>query len=110
MVIDMPVPLKRQVDQDDPGRALKALSHPMRLKIVKKLLDGESNVAGLRKRLRCAQHKMSRHLAVMRSAGIVQFRVSGPERVYFIPRQLRKISKGSPVLDIGCCRFRGEKL
>ena len=91
-------------------RVLKTLSLPIRLKIVKSLLGDEMTVRELQKKHRCAQYRMSRHLAAMRSAGVVECRAEGPERVYFIPRKLRKVSQGKVTLDLGYCRFRQERL
>ena len=91
-------------------RVLKTLSLPIRLKIVKSLLGDEMTVRELQKKHRCAQYRMSRHLAAMRSAGVVECRAEGPERVYFIPRRLRKVSQGKVMLDLGYCRFRQERL
>ena len=100
----------RQRKGDSTSRVLKTLSFPIRLKIVKSLLSDEMTVRELQKKHRCAQYRMSRHLAAMRSAGVVECRVEGPERVYYIPRKLRKVSQGQVILDLGYCRFRRERL
>jgi DNA-binding transcriptional ArsR family regulator len=106
----MPLSPTRQNSQDRQFEFLAALSHPLRLRVLKHLLCEEMSVNSLKRRLRKPQHAVSRHLAVMRRAGIVTQRISGPERIYSVPRDLRRIQRGVPVLDMGCCTFRSDQL
>ena len=91
-------------------RVLTVLTTSARLKIIKCLLKQPLSVATLAKRIRSTHSNTSRHLAIMRRIGIVKCRASGLEHVYSIPEPLRKVTRGNPVLDMGWCRFRYEKL
>jgi ArsR family transcriptional regulator len=55
----------------------KALSDPTRLRIVGLLLTGEVCVCHIHEALRISQPKASRHLAYLRSAGLVDARRDG---------------------------------
>lgn len=52
---------------------LKSISHPIRLSIVKGLIqDGHCNVNGIKEKLDLPQSTVSQHLQVLRNAGIVK--------------------------------------
>jgi len=53
---------------------LKALSHPLRLKIIETLKHGEQSVGSLARRLGVQQSSLSRHLTGLRDAGILRSR------------------------------------
>ena len=53
---------------------LKALSHPLRLKIIETLKHGEKSVGALVKQLGIQQSSLSRHLIALRDAGILKSR------------------------------------
>ena len=53
---------------------LKALSHPLRLKIIETLKHGEKSVGSLVKQLGIQQSSLSRHLIALRDAGILKSR------------------------------------
>ena len=53
---------------------LRALSHPIRLKVIETLKHGEKSVGTLRKELEVGQSSLSRHLLALRDAGILQSR------------------------------------
>ncbi|HVA65590.1 MAG TPA: metalloregulator ArsR/SmtB family transcription factor [Elusimicrobiota bacterium] len=53
---------------------LAALSNPVRLAIIEELRSGESSVGRMVGRLRVEQSSLSKHLAILRHAGIVASR------------------------------------
>ncbi len=53
---------------------LKALAHPVRLAVVERLKAGEASVGRLVAELGVEQSSLSKHLAVLRQAGIVASR------------------------------------
>lgn len=53
---------------------LKALSHPLRLKIIEILKHGEKSVGALVRQLGIQQSSLSRHLLALRDAGILKSR------------------------------------
>ncbi len=59
-----------------------ALGHPVRLRIVAGLLSGECCVGPMAECLGLSQPFVSRHLAVLREAGVITSRVEGRQRVY----------------------------
>lgn len=64
---------------------LKALAHPVRLKIVTGLLSkDECNVDRMVKALKLPQSTVSQHLSILRSRGIVQIRKDGVKACYRI--------------------------
>ncbi|MCL5047061.1 MAG: metalloregulator ArsR/SmtB family transcription factor [Actinobacteria bacterium] len=64
---------------------LQALSEPNRLRIVRLLLvGGESCVCELMDALRLPQYTVSRHLAILRHAGVVDERREGTWRYYSV--------------------------
>lgn len=56
------------------AQILRALAHPVRLRIIELLSVIEMSVTGLQDQLEIPQAVVSHHLAVMRKAGIVQTR------------------------------------
>jgi ArsR family transcriptional regulator len=63
---------------------LKALAHPARLQIVELLKSGEKNVGSIIKTLSIQQSSLSRHLTVLREAGILKSRQQGTVIYYDI--------------------------
>ena len=61
-----------------------ALSDPIRLEIVKYLRDGEKCVCDIVPHLDLIQPLVSRHLKILKDAGIVRFRKDGTKRMYSI--------------------------
>lgn len=90
---------------------LKALSDRTRLRLVKRLLAEDCCVNDLSDGLGVSQYNASRHLRVLKHAGIVDVRAIAQRREYFIAKQFRKrLQKHGPVLDCGCCSFDFSKL
>ena len=90
---------------------LKALSDRTRLRLVKRLLTEDCCVNDLSDGLGVSQYNASRHLRVLKHAGIVDVRAVAQRREYFIAKQFRKrLQKSGPVLDCGCCSFDFSKL
>jgi DNA-binding transcriptional ArsR family regulator len=61
---------------------LRTLAHPRRLQILHRLADGPTGVAGLAAELGISQPNASQHLAVLRSAGVVEAERDGREVRY----------------------------
>lgn len=58
------------------------LADPTRRRVLDALADGESDVGSLVDRLALSQSLTSKHLRVLRDAGVVTVRIDGPRRVY----------------------------
>jgi DNA-binding transcriptional ArsR family regulator len=61
-----------------------ALSDPIRLEIVDYLRDGEKCVCEIVPHLNLIQPLVSRHLKILKDAGVVKFRKDGTKRMYAI--------------------------
>ena len=74
------------------SQALKALSDVNRIRILEILATGEYCVTALVERLQIDQPKVSHHLAILRSAGIIKSRRDGRHINYSVrPTVLRKV-------------------
>ena len=71
-----------QEDLTRVSEVFKALSEPIRLRLVLLLTDGERNVAELVRVLRLPQSTVSRHLAILRSTKLVCPERRGTSMVY----------------------------
>lgn len=95
----------------DCPKILKALSDLNRLRIVKALLGVDQTVNELTAKLNLSQYNASRHLRVLRDAGIVDVRVIGQHREYFVnPTARRRVVREGVVLDFGFCMLRMSQL
>lgn len=63
---------------------LRALADEVRVRILLRLKKGESNVTSLVEHLGVAQTSVSKHLAVLRQAGLVTLRREGTQSFYSI--------------------------
>ena len=96
---------------DDCSDILKSLADRTRQRIVKALLSADLGVNELTEKLKLTQYNTSKHLRVLKEAGIVDARAIGQRREYFIATTFRRrIERDGPVLDFGCCSFRIDKL
>ena len=63
---------------------LKAISHPVRLAIIDFLKDSEKSVNDIVKWIGGTQSNVSKHLSILRKAGIVDDRKEGLSRFYYL--------------------------
>ncbi len=71
------------IDYEKDGEILKALGHPIRLKIVEGLMNGnECNVDKIVRGLSIPQSTTSQHLKVLKAAGVIIFRKEGVKTCY----------------------------
>ena len=90
--------------------ALKALADKSRLRIVRTLLDQALTVNDLSERLGISQYNVSKHLRILREAGLVEATKMANRREYAIPSQHRGESPGTPVLDLKCLVFHFDEM
>jgi ArsR family transcriptional regulator len=79
--------MRGDADVKDITRVLSALTNPTRLRLVCLLLREELCVCELVDALRIPQYKVSRHLARLRSIGLVEAQRNGRWMYYSIGRQ-----------------------
>lgn len=65
-------------------RIYKALAHPVRLKIVRTLMDGPLCVCVLNESVEFSQPNLSQHLKILKDAGILKSEKDGIKIVYSI--------------------------
>ena len=86
--------LSNESDIDRASRALKAMSHPLRLKILCTLGEQEVSVQDIVEKVGTSQSNISQHLAILRDKDILSTRKDA-NRVYYKigdPRLLQLIS------------------
>ncbi len=69
---------------EDAAGLLKALSHPVRLLIIKTLMSKKCNVTNLEKIAGLSQSGVSQHLRILRLSGIIEPHRDGKEICYKI--------------------------
>jgi ArsR family transcriptional regulator len=62
----------------------KALAHPIRLNIVRKLIKQNLCVCELKDDIEFSQSNLSQHLKILRDAGILNYKKDGLKVIYFI--------------------------
>jgi DNA-binding transcriptional ArsR family regulator len=67
------------------ARVAKALAHPTRLLMLDAITEGEKCVCELTALARADQSTVSKHLAILKQAGIIEDRKDGP-RIYYRAR------------------------
>lgn len=65
---------------------LSAFAHPTRICLLRQLLRGGCCVGDLTENAQCLQPKVSRHLGILRDAGLVEALVDGRKRTYRLTR------------------------
>lgn len=69
---------------------LAALGHPVRLRIIAGLLDGSCCVGPMTECLGLPQPIVSKHLAILREAGLVEATVDGRQRRYTVSHPMAR--------------------
>jgi ArsR family transcriptional regulator len=85
--MDQPTTTAARIDPEvleRAARVIRILGHPLRLRILEALEDGERNVADLQEELGAGQAAVSQQLAILRSEGVVGARRDGPRVFYRI--------------------------
>src|ERR1041384_1437181 len=83
---------------------LKALADETRWRLVRELLKGPRTVGGLTQRLAVTQYNVSKHLRILREAGIVETRKDGKHVECSVAEDFRRqIARKKDGLDLGCC-------
>ena len=89
------------------SRSLKAMSHPLRLKVLCTLNDKEMSVQEIVEEVGTSQSNISQHLGIMRDKGILKARKNANKVYYRVgdPRTLKLISLMREVF----CPFDDER-
>ncbi|MBZ4682744.1 MAG: hypothetical protein PWP46_423 [Fusobacteriaceae bacterium] len=76
----------------------KALAHPVRIKIIKKLLNTELCVCDLNDDIEFSQSNLSQHLKILKDARIVNSRKEGL-KVHYSIQNLEKVKKSFELME-----------
>jgi DNA-binding transcriptional ArsR family regulator len=91
--------------------ALKALGEETRLRILRLLFKEPLGVNAISERLKVSQYNVSKHLRIMREAGLLEAEKQGKQRLYSVVEALKAhVAANNNILDLGCCTFRLDKL
>lgn len=93
--------ITRDEDIDRASRSLKAMSHPLRLKILCVLGDQEVSVQDIVDRVGTSQSNISQHLAILRDKGILSARKDA-NRVYYRVEDSRTLALIRMMRDVFC--------
>lgn len=90
---------------------MRALGEPSRLRIVRQLLEGPHSVNELCAELKLTAYNVSRHLTILKTAGLVQVEPQAQQRIYELAEEFQKrLSSNNRILDLGCCQFDFAKM
>ncbi|NWG86685.1 MAG: winged helix-turn-helix transcriptional regulator [Hydrogenophilaceae bacterium] len=87
------------------SRALKAMSHPLRLKILCVLGDREVSVQEIVDSVGTSQSNISQHLAILRDKGVLRTRKDA-NRVFYRVGDTRTLQLISMMRDVFCAFAR----
>lgn len=88
-----------QIEQS--SRAMKAMSHPLRLKIISVLGDQEVSVQDIVQQVGTSQSNISQHLAIMRDKGVLRTRKDA-NRVYYRVGDIRTLEVLEMMREVFC--------
>jgi DNA-binding transcriptional ArsR family regulator len=99
-------------DRDQPSAdhdclvALRALGEDTRVRIIGLLIDAPLDVGEIARRVGVSQYNVSKHLRILREAGLLQVRKVGRRHLYALPDAIRQQAAEQAVVDLGCCSFK----
>ena len=93
--------ITREEDIERASRSLKAMSHPLRLKILCTLGGREVSVQDIVQHVGTSQSNISQHLAILRDKGILASRKDA-NRVYYRVGDARTLRLISMMRDVFC--------
>lgn len=93
--------LAREEHIDQAAHALKAIAHPLRLKILCVLGDAEVNVQDIVDAVGTSQSNISQHLAILRDKGVLVTRKRA-NRVYYRIGDERTLSLLAMMREVFC--------
>ena len=91
--------------------AMRALGEPTRLRLVRLLIGGAKPVTELCETLNVTPYNVSKHLRVLKEAGLLEVEKQGQQRIYALAEAFsEKLEENANTLDLGCCQFDFSKL
>ena len=96
--------LTREKDIEQASRALRAIAHPLRLKILCVLGDGEVSVQDIVDSVGTSQSNISQHLGMLRDKGVLGSRKES-NKVYYHMADSRILKVLEMMQDIFCTPY-----
>ncbi|WP_455198216.1 ArsR/SmtB family transcription factor [Kaarinaea lacus] len=93
--------ITRDEDIERASRSIKAMSHPLRLKILCALGDREVNVQDIVSMVGTSQSNISQHLAILRDKGILASRKDA-NRVFYRVSDARTLALIGMMREVFC--------
>lgn len=93
--------IDREEDIQQAAQAIKAIAHPLRLKILCVLGDQEISVQDIVEQVGTSQSNISQHLAILREKGVLATRKDA-NRVFYRIDDLRTIKLIGMMRDVFC--------
>jgi len=93
--------IDRENDIQQAAQAIKAIAHPLRLKILCVLGDQEVSVQDIVEQVGTSQSNISQHLAILRGKGVLATRKDA-NRVFYRIGDLRTLKLVGMVRDVFC--------
>jgi DNA-binding transcriptional ArsR family regulator len=91
--------------------ALKALGEENRMRIIRLLLEAKRGVHEIAEATGGTDYNTSKHLKILREAGLVEVEKAGQHRLYALASDFRQhLDANANILDLGCCTFNFDKL
>ena len=91
--------------------AMRALGEPTRLRLVRLLIGGAKPVTELCEALHVTPYNVSKHLRVLKEAGLLEVEKHGQQRIYALAEAFsEKLARNANTLDLGCCQFHFDQL
>ena len=89
--------------------ALRALGEETRVRIVGLLMQQSMDVGAISTTLGVSPYNVSKHLRVLREAGLLEVEKEGRLRRYALPEAIKRDAAAGHVLDLGCCSFQFDE-
>jgi len=93
--------IDKEEDIQQAAQAMKAIAHPLRLKILCVLGDHEISVQDIVERVGTSQSNISQHLAILRDKGVLATRKDA-NRVFYRVDDLRTLKLVGMMRDVFC--------
>lgn len=107
----LPIRISATLSDMDCICVMKAMSELNRLRIMRLLLHEKLGVNEISIRLNISQYNVSKHLKILREAGLLNMDPDGKQRLYHLTPDLKQhLASNDNALQLDCCTFRFDKL
>jgi DNA-binding transcriptional ArsR family regulator len=95
--------MKWNTDWTEQAKLLKAVAHPIRLRILAELCKSAQCVHDVQQMVQVSQPNLSQHLAALKNAELIDCHIQGPMRCYYlvkptlVTKLLQLLSQDHPV-------------